>query len=127
MLDTDDNCPLTKNAEQKDCEQDGFGDLCDDDDDNDGSLDQDDCAPCDSAVYPEALDLCNGKNDDCDKHSDENCIYSLHGHAFGSGFILEGQASGVKLSQSVGTTSFVGKASNDIFMLRPVWPAGGEE
>jgi len=37
---SDDNCPSTENANQLDTDLDGFGDVCDDDDDNDGVTDE---------------------------------------------------------------------------------------
>jgi len=45
ILDVDDNCPLTSNANQLNTDGDGMGDVCDDDDDNDGILDADDNCP----------------------------------------------------------------------------------
>ena len=45
ILDNIDNCPLTPNANQADNDQDGKGDVCDNDDDNDGVLDTNDNCP----------------------------------------------------------------------------------
>jgi hypothetical protein len=42
-----DNCPLTRNADQKDTDKDGKGNVCDADDDNDGFLDYKDAFPLD--------------------------------------------------------------------------------
>ena len=42
-----DNCPSIPNSEQKDYDGDGQGDVCDDDDDNDGVNDVDDAFPLD--------------------------------------------------------------------------------
>jgi hypothetical protein len=41
------------------------------DSDKDGSPDNKDCAPFDKAVHPGAKEVCNGKDDDCDKAVDE--------------------------------------------------------
>lgn len=40
-----DNCPSIENHDQEDSDQDGLGDVCDDDDDNDGILDHEDPCP----------------------------------------------------------------------------------
>ncbi|TMM52203.1 T9SS type A sorting domain-containing protein [Maribacter algarum] len=45
ILDVDDNCQLTSNADQLNTDGDSMGDVCDDDDDNDGVLDVDDNCP----------------------------------------------------------------------------------
>ncbi|MFS4494465.1 thrombospondin type 3 repeat-containing protein [Maribacter sp. 2308TA10-17] len=45
ILDVDDNCPLTPNADQLNTDGDAMGDVCDDDDDGDGILDVDDNCP----------------------------------------------------------------------------------
>ena len=45
--DTADNCPQISNADQADFDADGMGDVCDDDDDDDGTVDTEDAFPFD--------------------------------------------------------------------------------
>ena len=85
-----DNCPLAANKTQKDTDSDGQGDACDTDDDDDGEPDESDCGPLDPAVFPGALETCNGKDDDCDGQTDEadasGCttfFYNKDGDGFG--------------------------------------------
>jgi hypothetical protein len=67
IADCVDNCPTVPNPDQAECDGDGMGDACDNDDDNDGVLDASDVCPCNAA----GLEVdCDGRpkldcNDDC--------------------------------------------------------------
>ncbi|HBD05383.1 TPA: hypothetical protein DCZ32_02905, partial [Candidatus Uhrbacteria bacterium] len=75
IADGQDNCPQIVNAGQSNFDSDGEGDVCDADDDGDGSNDPYDCAPYNSARYPGATEVCNGTDDDCDSAIDEGLSY----------------------------------------------------
>ena len=61
-----DNCPFDANADQLNTDGDLSGDACDPDDDNDGVVDELDCNPTEVKAYPNAPEICDGVDNDCD-------------------------------------------------------------
>jgi len=61
-----DNCPYVENPDQVNTDGDLQGDACDADDDNDGVIDELDCAPQQVKAYPNAPEICDGVDNDCD-------------------------------------------------------------
>ncbi len=72
VLNGDDSCPQFPNTNsQTDTDGDGIGDVCDTDDDGDGVADANDCAPLDATINPNATEICDGKDNNCDGNIDE--------------------------------------------------------
>ena len=71
VVDGEDNCPSTPNPGQEDHDFDNFGDACDADDDNDETPDVDDCAPLNKSINPDAEEICDGLDNDCNLLVDE--------------------------------------------------------
>ncbi len=69
--DVSDNCPFVANPGQGDIDGDKLGDECDDDMDGDGSPNPWDCNPTDPAIYPNAAEVCDGLDNNCNLFSDE--------------------------------------------------------
>jgi len=80
VLDVDDNCILVVNPAQMDADQDKVGDVCDGDKDGDGVTCLDalsDCLDCndnDPAIHGGATEICDGKDNDCNKLTDEGFL-----------------------------------------------------
>lgn len=69
-----DNCPKDANADQANWDADGKGDVCDSDDDDDGSKDEDDCEPLNSGINPDAEEVCDGVDNNCNQETDEDDV-----------------------------------------------------
>ena len=67
----DNNCDNVVDEGHLDTDADGYKDCIDEDDDNDEFVDDVDCAPLDSMIYPGAMEACDGKDNDCDNLVDE--------------------------------------------------------
>ena len=72
ILNGNDNCPVNANEDQLDTDQDGRGNVCDTDDDNDGAPDTADAFPLDPAEQADSdLDGLGDKADNCPTVSNE--------------------------------------------------------
>ena len=67
----DNNCNMAVDEGFADSDGDGLKDCLDQDDDNDGSTDEADCAPLNAQVHPLAAEICDGEDNDCDGKTDE--------------------------------------------------------
>ena len=70
IADGDDNCPVEANNDQIDTDEDGRGDACDADDDNDSVLDEDDLYPLDAREWADNDGDEIGDNADDDDDND---------------------------------------------------------
>ena len=67
----DNNCNYIVDEGFPDSDADGWKDCVDEDDDNDGSNDGLDCAPTDPTIHPGQVEVCDGKDNDCNSQTDE--------------------------------------------------------
>ncbi|MEC9073219.1 MAG: MopE-related protein, partial [Myxococcota bacterium] len=86
----DDDCDGTADeGTGGDTDGDGLLDCADPDDDNDGALDPLDCAPLNAAIFPGAVETCNGLDDNCngivDDEGSVGCS-TYHRDADGDGY-----------------------------------------
>ena len=68
---TDNNCNAAVDEGWPDYDQDGMANCIDPDDDNDGDLDEDDCAPLDSSMNSKVVENCDGLDNNCNGKIDE--------------------------------------------------------
>jgi len=68
----DDNCNGKVDELYKDTNNDGVPDCSSDDDDGDGDPDNKDCAPDDPSIYHNAVEKCDGVDNNCNNQVDES-------------------------------------------------------
>jgi hypothetical protein len=68
----DNNCNSVVDEGFPDTDADSLKDCVDQDDDNDGTADEADCAAQDAAIHPGAQEQCDGLDNDCDGKVDED-------------------------------------------------------
>ena len=75
VADDQDNCPETANPNQTNSDNDEYGDVCDDDDDNDGILDTDEInCGSDPLNADSTCEVCDGIDNDLDGTTDEGYV-----------------------------------------------------
>ena len=67
----DNDCDYITDEGYPDLDADGLKNCVDPDDDDDGDVDDSDCAPLNPAVHGEAEEVCDGLDNDCDGNIDE--------------------------------------------------------
>ena len=93
--DTADNCPTVANAEQVDFDSDGKGDVCDSDDDNDGTSDDDDAFPFDASEFLDTDSDGIGNNADIDDDGDGQVDESDPQPTIANNFVIDSDNDGV--------------------------------
>ncbi|MFT7583261.1 MAG: hypothetical protein ACI9MR_004948, partial [Myxococcota bacterium] len=67
----DDDCDGMTDEDQPDLDLDDIPDCVDPDIDGDGSLNEDDCAPRDASIHPDATEICDGIDQNCNLVADD--------------------------------------------------------
>jgi hypothetical protein len=70
----DNDCNLLVDEGFADTDADGWKDCVDDDDDGDGTVDGEDCAPLAAGSHPGAVETCDGADNDCNDQVDEGFV-----------------------------------------------------
>jgi hypothetical protein len=73
-----DNCPATPNPGQADTDGDHIGDVCDDND-GDGYYYVNDCNDNDASINPDATEICDEVDNNCDGSVDEGVTTTFYG------------------------------------------------
>ncbi len=74
VFDALDNCPFASNVSQRDTDADGVGDACDADPDGDGYGSGVDCDETRADVNPGAIEVCDGRDQNCDNDVDNGLL-----------------------------------------------------
>ena len=93
-IDSNDNCPLTINADQVDTDGDLLGNACDADDDDDGFADGEDNCPLESNSGQDDFDA-DGLGDACDSDDDNDGVSDLEDTCPGRDDTVDEDADGI--------------------------------
>ena len=61
---------------------------------------------------------CDGLNEDCDEHTDEDCTFQVNGNVLGAGKQVSTDGAGFQLRTIVGSQHFLGQSSDANFSIR---------
>lgn len=87
IIDSEDNCPAIENPEQINLDEDEFGDVCDEDDDNDGLLDDEETTCGSDLLNSESVcEICDEIDNDLDGEIDEGLTATYYLDQDGDGY-----------------------------------------